>query len=184
MKTGFFVILLFWNFSMNILAQTTERAVTAEAVVSASLDEVWQAWTTEEGVKSFFAPACKVELEIFGAYEMFFNPMAEEGNRGGEGNKILAIQPKKMLSFTWNAPPSLPTVRNQRTIVIVRFVTIENGKTKITLHHSGWGVGGEWDKAFDYFNNAWNRFVMPMLKYRFEHGPVDWNNLPKLDSTN
>ena len=60
-------------------------------------------------------------LEPGGAYEMFFNLDAPVGERGGEGMIILAIQPGKMLSFTWNAPPTLPTVRGQMTHVLVRF---------------------------------------------------------------
>ena len=63
------------------------------------------------GARSFFAPACNIDLRVGGAYEMFFNPEGEPGSRGGEGIRILAIQPKKMLAFTWTAPPHLPNAR-------------------------------------------------------------------------
>ncbi len=36
-------------------AQNTERSIYAEINIPAKLEEVWEAWTTEEGVKSFFA---------------------------------------------------------------------------------------------------------------------------------
>ncbi len=35
-----------------------DRTITAEIVIPAQLHEVWQAWTSEAGVLSFFAPAC------------------------------------------------------------------------------------------------------------------------------
>ena len=88
--------------------------------------------------------------------------------------RYLALQPKKMLSFDWNAPPSLPEARQQRTFVIVRFTPLETKGTRVTLHHTGWGEGGEWDKAYAYFDRAWGN-VLGNLKKRFESGPQDWS---------
>ncbi len=34
------------------------------------------------------------------------------------------------------------------------------------------------DEAYDYLVRAWSDIVLPRLKYRFEKGPVDWNNPP------
>ena len=45
----------------------------------------------------------------------------------------------------------------------------------VTLTHDGWGVGEEWDQAFDYFTNAWRDIVLPRLKRRFALGPIDWS---------
>jgi len=158
-----------------------ERHIEGQVIVNASVEDVWKAWTTCEGIKTFFAPGCNIELRSGGPYEIFFAPNAESGMRGGDGMIVLAFQENKMLSFTWNAPPSLPEARKQVTHVTIRFEKVDETKTKVTLHHDGWGEAGEWDKAFDYFTHAWNKVVLPRLKYRFEKGPIDWNNPPKLD---
>ncbi len=150
-------------------------AVVCEIVVDASVEEVWEAWTTEEGITSFFAPACNLELRPDGPYEIFFLPDAEPGMRGADDMRILAFQRPTMLSFTWNAPPSLPTVRGQRTHVVVRLSPIEDGRTRVRLTHDGWGDGGEWDRALEYFDHAWNEVVLPRLAERFRAGPVDWS---------
>lgn len=157
-----------------------ERALFGEIRIKASLDEAWDAWTTAEGIRSFFAPGCHVNLIPDGPYEIYFDPSAPPGERGGDGLKVLAIQPKKMLSFTWNAPNTLPQIRPQRTHVIVRFYEEGPNLTRVTLRHDGWGDGGEWDEAYRYFEGAWFRVVLPRLQYRFENGPVDWENPPKL----
>jgi hypothetical protein len=91
---------------------------------------------------------------------------------------FLAVQPEKMLSFTWNSPPYLPEVREEMTHVTLRFYPISPDETQVSLKHDGWGEGGEWDKAFDYFITAWGEVVLPRLKYRFVEGPVDWDNPP------
>jgi uncharacterized protein YndB with AHSA1/START domain len=148
--------------------------------VPADLEAVWEAWTTEEGIRSFFAPDACVELKVNGAYEMYFDPGAEPGSRGAEGVRILALHPGKMLAFTWNAPPHLPEVQGQWTHVIVRLRRLEADRTEVTLHHDGWGTGGQWDRAFEYFQRAWGQVVLPRLQYRFSIGPVDWDHPPDL----
>ena len=160
---------------------TIERAIYGEVCVEADVKEVWDAWTTEKGITSFFAPACNVDLQPDGPYEIFFNPKAPPGERGGEGLRIMSIQPMKMLSFTWNAPPSLPEVRGQRTHVVIRFFQEASG-TRVTLVQDGWGTGGEWEKAYEYFQRAWNEIVLPRLRYRFDHGPIDWNDPPSVET--
>jgi uncharacterized protein YndB with AHSA1/START domain len=159
-----------------------ERVIRAEVAVDATVDDVWDAWTTEAGVQSFFAPACNVELRVDGPYEIMFNPDAPPGERGAEGMRILAFQPKKMLSFTWNAPPHLSQVRGQLTHVLIRLQPQGEGRTLVTLTHSGWGEGGEWNEAFEYFDRAWGHVVLPRLRYRFWAGPVDWSHPPRFGS--
>lgn len=156
-----------------------EKVISAEALVPASLTDVWDAWTTEAGIRSFFAPACDIDIRPDGKYEILFDPAAPPGQRGGEGMRVMAVQAMTMLSFTWNAPPHLPEARKQRTHVIVRLQEEAQG-TRVKLWHDGWGSGGEWDQAFRYFDRAWNDIVLPRLKYRFEHGSIDWNNPPQL----
>lgn len=156
-----------------------ERTIVGMVIVSGALNEVWKAWATEEGAKSFFAPDCKIELEPGGAYEMYFALDYPLGLRGGEGCTVMAIETMKMLAFTWNAPPSLPAVRGQYTHVVIRFDEVSEG-TRVSLVHDGWGTSSEWDQAFTYFELAWLRVVLPRLNYRFKHGPIDWKNPPDL----
>jgi hypothetical protein len=48
-------------------------------------------------------------------------------------------------------------------------------QVRLALTHIGWGEGGEWDKAYAYFDRAWGN-VLGNLKKRFESGPVDWTD--------
>jgi hypothetical protein len=66
------------------------------------------------------------------------------------------------------------------TRVIVRLREVDAEHTLVSLRQDGWGEGGEWDAAFNYFQEAWKRVVLPRLKYRFDVGPIDWNNPPDL----
>ena len=154
-------------------ATAAERAIDKQVEVAASLDDTWAAWTTRDGVRSFFAPDAKIEPRVGGAYEVYMDPLARPGMKGADDMRYMALQPKKMVSFDWNAPPSLPEVRGQRTFVVVRLEPVGERQTRVTLHHAGWGDGGEWDKAYAYFDRAWGN-VLGNLKKRFDTGPVDW----------
>jgi uncharacterized protein YndB with AHSA1/START domain len=164
-------------------ALAAERAIDKEVVVNATLDQAWAAWTTREGIVSFFAPDAVVEPRVGGAFHIHIDPGAPAGSKGADDMRFLALQPKKMISFDWNAPPSLPEVRQQRTFVVVRFVAVDDRSTRVSLHHAGWGDGGEWDKAYGYFDRAWGG-VLANLKKRFDQGPVDWSEwLKQLDAS-
>ncbi len=152
-----------------------ERAINEKIIVKASAEEVWKAWTTSEGIKTFFAPDAHVDARVDGPFHIYMNPFAQPGLKGADDMRFLALQDKKMISFTWNAPPFLPEARKQRTVVIVRFISRGDQLTEVTLHHVGWGEGGEWDKTFDYFSKTWPN-VLKNLKKRFDDGPIDWKS--------
>jgi uncharacterized protein YndB with AHSA1/START domain len=154
-------------------AGAQERAIRATVVIPASVGEVWTAWTTTEGIKTFFAPDAKIEARVDGAFEVYMNPFAEPGSKGSDGMRVLAIQEKKMITFTWNAPPSLPEIRKQRTYVTLRFKPLAERSTEVILLHGGWGEGEEWDRAFQYFEKAWTA-VLANLEARFARGPINW----------
>ena len=39
--------------------------------------------------------------------------------------------------------------------MVVRFAAVDDKSTKVTLHQTGWGDGGEWDQAYADFERAW-----------------------------
>ena len=154
-------------------ASSAERALNKEVLVQATVDQGWDAWTTREGIVSFFAPDAVVDSRVGGAFHVHMDPGAAPGSKGADDMRFMALQPKKMISFDWNAPPHLPAARAQRTFVVVRIEPVDSQQTRVTLHHTGWGDGGEWDKTYAYFDQAWG-FVLGNLQKRFVSGPQDW----------
>lgn len=151
------------------------RALRRSVTLSAGVNDVWEAWTTVEGARTFFAPEARIELKPGGAYEIYFDLEAAEGLRGSEGCKVLAYRRPQFLVFSWNAPPKIPTLRNRRAKTRVEVRLERDGdKTEVTLTHSGWGKGADWDECFDYFERNWD-VVLSRLKQRFESGPIDWS---------
>jgi uncharacterized protein YndB with AHSA1/START domain len=157
-----------------IAASAAERAIDKQVEVSATLDQLWEAWTTRDGIVGFFAPDARIEPKVGGAFAIHFDPTAPPGSKGADEMRFMALQPKTMISFDWNAPPHLPQTRAQRTFVVIRFAPLDDKRTRVSLHHTGWGDGGEWDQAYAYFDRAWGS-VLGNLKKRFDDGPLDWS---------
>ena len=151
-----------------------ESSILKELIVNAEVYEVWDAWTTEAGIKTFFAPDGKVELKESGKYEIYFLPPEKEGARGSEDCHIICFTPKKMLSFSWSAPPEYPEIRRQRTTVVVWLEHIDDYKTLVKIEHTGWKESEQWNAVYDYFQKAWD-VVLSRLQKRFIDGPIIWN---------
>jgi len=154
------------------------RTLEKQVTIDAPLNKVWEAWTTNEGASTFFAPRSNIDATLGGPYEIYFSPDKSYGERGAEGNRVQSIVPMKSITFTWNAPQQFGILRSLHTYVSLRFEEIGPHTTNIYLNQFGWGEGEDWDKLYEYFNPAWD-LVLGRLKYRFAHGPVDWKNPPR-----
>lgn len=156
-------------------SRAADQELRKEVVVAAPVEAVWAAWTTSEGAQTFFAPKANIRLDVGGPYEILFAPGAPKGQRGAEGLRVLAWIPRQLVAFEWNAPPAFPEIRNgkRHTFVVVEVAPEADRRTRVTLHHLGWGEGGRWPEVRAYFDQAWDH-VLANLVQRFESGPIDW----------
>lgn len=137
--------------------------------IAAPASMVWDKWTTEEGLKSFFAPDCNMELRLNGPFEMYFIQDNPVGLKGSEGCKVLSFIPGRMLSFSWNCPPQFEELRalGPQTYVVIELEEDARGSTMISLQHLGWKEEKGWDEVYEYFDKAWEK-VLDWLDQSFE----------------
>lgn len=135
----------------------SDRKIVKTKHIPESLDKVWWRWTTHEGLQTFFGVENTIELIPHGRFEIYFLMNNPEGLRGSEGCTILTYLPKKMLSFSWNAPPEFDEVRNSdyKTWVVVEFNEIAMNEVEIIVTHLGWPDNELWDPVYQYFDEAW-----------------------------
>jgi uncharacterized protein YndB with AHSA1/START domain len=102
-------------------AQSLAPDIIVVKTINAPVADVWKAWTTTDGIESFFAPkAAKVEPWVGGAFELWFGVDQPEGSRGSENCKVHSVKPMEQLVIEWNAPPTIPTIRPLRTLGLSR----------------------------------------------------------------
>ncbi len=129
------------------------RSFTKETVIPAPVAKVYAAWTSVADWQQLWGPpsTATIELAIGGPYEWHFN-----GWLGSNGCQVLSYIPNRLVSFSWNAPPSQPENRLARTWVVVECEPCSEG-TRVRLTHLGFGTGPAWDETKSYFDTAWGR---------------------------
>lgn len=139
------------------MEKISDRRIEKTRAVNCPIRLAWWKWTTHEGLLTFFGKDNMVELRLDGPFEIYFLMDNPPGLKGSEGCKVLSYLPERMLSFTWNAPPQHPEVRNHKhkTWVVVTFKPIGDSRTEVSISHLGWLTGNNWDAVYDYFDKAW-----------------------------
>lgn len=143
-----------------------EKALKFEVVVSATPAEVWQAFTTTEGLDTWLWRDCSVDLREGGEWLVHF-PGGKDG-----GGTIVSFRDRKQLVVHAMAPEQFPEVRKVGTTAIFDF-TPDGERTRVTLTQTGWRAGKEWDEAYEYLATG-NAQLLAQLHLRFAHGPLRW----------
>jgi len=144
------------------------KALKMEVSVPASVDAVWEAFSTSGGLSTWLTPGAVVDLRKGGEWTAHF-----PGGKTG-GGTILGFSDRREMVLSAMAPEAFPTVRAERTTATFRFLPLGKGSTLVQLEQTGWKNGEEWNKAYDYLAQG-NAQLLETLRRRFVNGPLDWN---------
>jgi uncharacterized protein YndB with AHSA1/START domain len=144
------------------------KALKFEVSIPASVEAVWEAFSTSEGLSTWMTPGAVVDLRQGGEWTAHF-----PGGKTG-GGSIISFVPRREIVLSAMAPEWFPTVRAERTTATFRFLPQGKATTLVQLEQTGWKEGPEWDKAYDYLATG-NSQLLETLRRRFVEGPLDWN---------
>lgn len=136
-----------------------------EIDIAASKEKLWSAWTRSENVSEWFAPLANIEPMVGGAFELFFIP-SDPNHMTTKGCSFLELIPNERLSFNWKGPDDYAELMNHDplTVVTVTFKD-EQGTTKITLSHTGFATGSEWDDSIKWHQLAWTQVLNSLKEF-------------------
>jgi len=149
-------------------AKRTDRAIDLTIDIDATLEEVWQALTTGEGIARWFAPLAAVTP--------------------GEGGSVsVGWDPKEM----WETPITVwEPLRRMQTVsempskdgrmvrlAIDYYVEAHGGRVRVRLVHSGFDDSGSWDDYIDGLDAGWTFFLFNLKHALERHRGVDRRQL-------
>lgn len=138
------------------------RSIATSVIVPTDPQTAWSDWASAEALVQWWQPPeANIDLRVGGPFEILFSTDGPEGERGSEGCRYLSYVPGEMISFTWNAPPTL-ALRSSNTWVVITFTALDHG-TEVRLVHTGFLEGPDWDAYMDYFRSAWE-FVLGLQR--------------------
>jgi uncharacterized protein YndB with AHSA1/START domain len=143
-----------------------EKALRFEVTVPASLDQVWAAFTTRDGLATWLWSDVRIDLRPGGDWLALF----KDSTAGGT---IVSVTPKRRLVVAAMAPEKFPSVRRERTTATFDFRAATAATTVVTLTQTGWKTGAEWDAAYEYLADG-NAELLTQLYQRFVSGPIAW----------
>lgn len=148
-------------------AQTLSPVV-HEGLVEASLERVWTAFTTSEGLRSWLAPHADIDLRIGGLMRTNYNPHGRLGDPQTIENTILSFEPGRMLSIQVSRAPDnfpFPTAVRQMWSVVY-FAEAGPGRTTVREVSLGFTAAEESQRMRAFFNQG-NATTLSQLQRHF-----------------
>lgn len=129
----------------------TKRGILNCAVIEASPEKVFEAFTTAESLAKFFGNRAEFDRKLDGEWRIFDDRFPEKNQGSG---KVVAWQPPNLVRLKWSwYKTDLPP-----TEVTYRILPHENGTLLLVQHH-GWGTGVDWDYEFDDHSDGWPKVI-------------------------
>lgn len=155
-----------------------DKALQLSVEVPASAHDVFDAFATSDGFRSWAVPVANVELKVGGFMESSYEASAQLGNPGNIKNQIVAYVPDRLLVIrNVQAPPGFV---NQelfaRTVTVIEFVALAPNNTRVTLTNAGYGPGADFADVYRHFEWG-DAYTLEELRKRFVEGPTDWSKV-------
>ncbi|MDQ0466558.1 uncharacterized protein YndB with AHSA1/START domain [Caulobacter ginsengisoli] len=153
-----------------------DRAIQLSIDVPAPPQAVFDAFATAEGFKSWAVPFAQIDLRVGGMIESSYNPAAKPGDRDNIKNQILAYLPGRLLVIrNVQAPTDFPDPELfAKTVTIIALAPLDDGATRVTITHAGYGPGEGFDRLYKMFEWG-DAYSLTGLRQRFVSGPKDWS---------
>jgi uncharacterized protein YndB with AHSA1/START domain len=136
----------------------TDRTVDLTIDIDATLEEVWQALTTGEGIARWFAPHAAVTPGEGGSVSVGWNPkeMWE--------TPIAVWEPQRHMQTASEMPSNDGGVVR---LAVDYYLEAHGGRVRVRLVHSGFDDSGSWDDYIDGLDAGWSYFLFN-LKHALE----------------
>lgn len=146
-----------------------DNRIVDEFEIEASVDDVWNAFTTTDGLKSWVAPLVDIDFRVGGKWRANYNKDGQLGDETTIENTILCYDPKRMLSIKATGfPEGFEFVdAAKETWSIFYFQRVSETTTRITIVGLGYNDTEQSKRMRAFFKPA-NKYSMDQLKAALE----------------
>ncbi len=145
-------------------AGAEESRVVFEMEVGGSVQDVWNAFTTSDGLKSWMAPVVEIDFRVGGKMRSNYNSAGKLGDETTIENTILCYDPQRMLALKATGfPAGFPFVEAAKgTWTVFYFERVSESRTKITVVGLGYTDSEQSQKMKSFFATA-NKYSLEKL---------------------
>lgn len=150
--------------------ETPDRIIKEVVTLNCSPQVAFSYFSENGLLQQWLAPKADVEMKVGGKYELFWSPDdTDKTNNSTLGCKVLAVDPPYYFNMEWRGNKDHKGFMNNvrpLTNVSVVFSSVASNQTRVTLLHTGWRQGKDWDGAYSFFEKAWAR-AFKVLEEKF-----------------
>jgi len=142
-----------------VATEPRDRVIAQSVTLNCSAEIAFSYFSDSQLLQQWLAPKADVEMKPGGKYELFWSPDdADKTNNSTLGCKVLAVEAPYYINMEWRGNKDHKSFMNNvrpLTNVSVAFIPINPTVTRVSLLHTGWRQGKDWDSAFAFFEKAW-----------------------------
>lgn len=127
------------------------------AEFDASVEELWDAFTTAEGYTAWAAPVAEVDLRTGGTIRSHYTPGAAVGDEGTVTLHLLQVVPHRLLLMQAEPAPNWPASMQEdsdRLMNLVLFEPTADGGSKVISYGLGYRDNEEYRGLLGFFDQA------------------------------
>ncbi len=137
-----------------------QRVLQLYADIAGTPQCVWNSFADEQGIKDHGVKLAHVDMRNGGTIEEGFSETAKLGGNETIRHHIIAYLPQRLLVLQNEVtPPGPPHAELYRNIVQVITVEPRGKKTRLTISHTGYGDGADYDQLYAFFHNINDGFL-------------------------
>ncbi len=124
---------------------------------------IFSAFTDPAKLSNWLCAGAHIDLRLGGGYHLRFSNGDSFESRG----TITTLTPDLDIGFTWEGPATYAELLNRpkpKTSVYVRLQDSPEG-IDVTLEHSGWLSGEEWEDARSWHFHLWDERLTRLKEY-------------------
>ena len=143
-----------------------------EVLVHAPVSEVWDAYTTDEGWRSWASPVVSIDLRIGGMIQTHYGQGAAIGDPGTNTLHILNYVPNRLLTLQAEVEERWPAIMKEDAHTLMNVIVFEDlggAQTRIQSYGTGYRDTDAYGELLDFFIPA-NEGLFGVLKSKLE-GP-------------
>jgi uncharacterized protein YndB with AHSA1/START domain len=137
-----------------------DKIITVTAFLNCSPEVAFSYFSENELLEKWLTAKADVVMKQGGKFELFWTPDDPDlTNNSTYGCKVLSVDQPNYLNIEWKGNAEQKSFMNSvrpLTNVTFIFTKMDSTTTKVTLVHTGWRPGVEWEAARLYFMKAWS----------------------------
>lgn len=138
------------------------------AEFDASVEQLWDAFTTAEGYMAWAAPVAEVDLRTGGTIRSHYTPGAAVGDEGTVTLHLLQVVPRRLLLMQAEPAPNWPASMQEdadRFMNLVVFEPTADGGSKVTSYGLGYRDNEEYRGLLAFFDQANQGLYAKLAEY-------------------